>query len=305
MNGINDGRVVIITGAGRGIGREYALEFARTGARVVVNDLGADPDGSGATRGPANEVVDEIKALGGDAIANGDDVSSEDGAQHLVQTALETFGGLDVLVNNAGILRDRMIASMSVQDWDDVIKVHLRGTFLPTKFAVDYWRAEQKAGRTRDARLINTSSSSGLFGNIGQANYGAAKAGIANFTLVASKELGRYGVTANAIYPGAVSRLTLGLLKEPIEGTHPMDPQFIAPVVAWLGSPESQDVNGRLIGLKGNQITIAEGWADGPSAQSDERWVTSELGPVMKDLLSQARGNVDFTAGQAEQKKGM
>lgn len=302
MSGINDGRVVVITGAGRGIGREYALEFARAGAKVVVNDLGAEPNGTGANRGPANEVVDEIKALGGEAIANGDDVSSEEGAQRLIQTAIDTFGGLDVLVNNAGILRDRMIASMSVQDWDDVIKVHLRGTFLPTKFAVDYWRAEQKAGRTRDARLINTSSSSGLFGNIGQANYGAAKGGIATFTIIAAKELGRYGVTANAIYPGAVSRLTEDIIPGAKEGPHPMDAHYIAPVVAWLGSPESQDVTGRLIGLRGSQITIAEGWIDGPSVDNDQRWETSELGPVMKGLVAQARANVDFTAGQSPQK---
>lgn len=298
MSGINDGRVVVITGAGRGIGREYALEFAREGAKVVVNDLGADPDGSGVSRGPANEVVDQIKDMGGEAIANGDDVSSSEGAANLIKTALDTFGGLDVLVNNAGILRDRMIASMSEQDWDDVIRVHLRGTFLPTKHAVDYWRAESKAGRTREARLINTSSSSGLFGNVGQANYGAAKAGIANFTIVASKELSRYGVTANAIYPGAVSRLTENIIPGAGKGAHPMDAHYIAPVVAWLGSPESRDVNGRLIGLKGSQITIAEGWIAGPTAESEERWVTSELGPVMKDLVAQARANVDFTAGQ-------
>ena len=298
MSGINDGRIVVITGAGRGIGREYALEFAREGAKIVVNDLGAEPNGQGASRGPANDVVDEIKALGGEAIANGDDVSSEEGARSLIQTAIDTFGGLDVLVNNAGILRDRMIASMSVQDWDDVIRVHLRGTFLPTKFAVDYWREESKAGRTRDARLINTSSSSGLFGNVGQANYGAAKGGIATFTIIAAKELGRYGVTANAIYPGAVSRLTQSIITGANQGPHPMDAHYIAPVVAWLGSPESQDVTGRLVGLRGSKITIAEGWIDGPSVEQDERWVTAELGPVMKDLVGRARGNVDFTAGK-------
>ncbi|WP_227980400.1 SDR family oxidoreductase [Nocardia spumae] len=302
MSGINDGRVVVITGAGRGIGREYALEFAREGAKIVVNDLGAEPDGRGASRGPADEVVEEIKALGGEAIANGDDVSSEEGAQRLIRTAIDTFGALDVLVNNAGILRDRMIASMSVQDWDDVIRVHLRGTFLPTTFAVDYWRAESKAGRTRDARLINTSSSSGLFGNVGQANYGAAKAGIANFTIIASKELARYGVTANAIYPGAVSRLTAGVIPGAGDGPHPMDAHYIAPVVAWLGSPESQEVTGRVIGLRGSRITVAEGWIDGPSIEQDARWVTAELGPVMKDLVAKARANVDFTAGQSAQK---
>ncbi|WP_416063874.1 SDR family oxidoreductase [Rhodococcus indonesiensis] len=299
MSGINDGRIVVITGAGRGIGREYALEFARQGAKVVVNDLGSAPDGSGASAGPAGEVVEQIRALGGEAVVNGDDVSSEAGAANLIRTAIDTFGGLDVLINNAGILRDRMIASMSVQDWDDVIRVHLRGTFLPTRCAVDYWRTESKAGRTRNARLINTSSSSGLFGNVGQANYGAAKGGIATFTLIAAKELGRYGVTANAIYPGAVSRLTENIIPGAGQGDHPMDAHYIAPVVAWLGSPESHEVTGRLFGLRGNRITIAEGWIDGPSADNQTRWTPADLGPVMKDLLARARDNVDFTAGKS------
>src|SRR5688500_15565199 len=209
--GINDGRVVIVTGAGRGIGRGHALAFAREGARVVVNDLGAEVDGSGSSTGPAGQVVDEIRAAGGQAVANGDDVSDWEGAQRLVNTAIETFGGLDVLVNNAGILRDRMLVNMTEDEWDAVVRVHLKGTFAPTRWAAAYWRERAKAGETNDARVINTSSTSGIFGNPGQTNYGAAKSGIAGFTVILAQELGRYGVTVNAIAPGALTRMTEGL----------------------------------------------------------------------------------------------
>ena len=209
--GICDGRVVVITGAGRGIGREYAIEFARQGAKVVVNDLGAEIDGSGSSAGPAGQVVDEIRGMGGEAVANGDDVSDYEGAGRLIQVAIETFGTIDVLVNNAGILRDRMLVNMSIEEWDAVIRVHLRGTFAPTRHAVEYWRNRVKAGETNDARIINTTSPSGIYGNVGQTNYGAAKAGIASFTIIAAMELGRYGVTVNAVAPAALTRMTENL----------------------------------------------------------------------------------------------
>jgi NAD(P)-dependent dehydrogenase (short-subunit alcohol dehydrogenase family) len=205
---ICDGRVAIVTGAGRGIGREHALMLAEQGAKVVVNDLGGAPDGTGADAGPAQQVVDEIKGMGGEAVANGDDVSDWDGAQRMVNQAVETFGRLDVLVNNAGILRDRMLVNMTEEEWDAVIQVHLKGTFAPSRHAAAYWREQSKAGKTVDARIINTSSPSGIYGNVGQTNYGAAKAGIAAFTIIAAQELARYGVTVNAIAPAALTRLT-------------------------------------------------------------------------------------------------
>ena len=209
--GICDGRVVVITGAGRGIGREHALAFAREGAKVVINDLGGEMDGTGSSTGPAGEVVDEIRGMGGEAVANGDDVSDWDGAGRLIQSAIDSFGAIDVLVNNAGILRDRMLVNMTIDEWDAVIKVHLRGTFAPTRHAVEYWRNRTKAGETNDARVINTTSPSGIYGNVGQTNYGAAKAGIASFTIIAAMELGRYGVTVNAIAPAALTRMTENL----------------------------------------------------------------------------------------------
>src|SRR5438093_12523735 len=222
MSGICDGRVVIVTGAGRGIGRGHALEFARQGARIVVNDLGAEVDGTGSSTDPAGEVVDEIRAMGGEAVANGEDVSSWEGAQRLVNAAVETYGTLDVLVNNAGILRDRMLVNMTEEEWDGVINVHLKGTFGPSRWAAAYWRERAKAGETLDARIINTSSSSGIFGNPGQSNYGAAKAGIAAFTVIAAREVERYGITVNAIYPGALTRMTEDLAR-------------------WRGRPEPTD----------------------------------------------------------------
>ena len=213
MTGICEGRVAIVTGAGRGLGREHALELARQGARVIVNDLGSSVDGSGSSAGPANEVVEAIRRIGAQAIVNADDVSNWDGARRLIETAIDTFGGLDVLVNNAGILRDRMLVNMTLEEWDDVIRVHLRGTFAPTHWAARYWRDRAKEGERNDARVICTSSSSGIYGNAGQTNYGAAKAGIASFTIIASKELERYGVTVNAIAPGARTRMTEGLAR--------------------------------------------------------------------------------------------
>lgn len=306
MTALCKDRIVAITGAGRGLGRAYALEFARQGAKVVVNDLGARSDGSGAADGPAHEVVSEIRALGGEAVANTDDVSDWDGAQRLVQTALTAFGGLDVLVNNAGILRDRTLVNMSMDEWDAVIRVHLRGSFCPLRHAAAYWRDEAKAGRARAARVINTSSSSGLYGIVGQTNYGAAKAGIANLSIVAARELARYGVTVNAVYPTAMSRLTEDLFKsgqlDPkaptgAAGFDPLDAANVAPLVVWLGSAQSGEVTGRVFGAKGGRITVAEGWRAGPHVQKDSRWTVAELDTVLPDLVRRAAPNADL-AGQ-------
>src|SRR3954447_20652488 len=254
MSELCDGRIVIVTGAGRGIGREEALEFARQGARVVVNDVGVARDGTGEDATPAQEVVDEIKALGGEAVANYDDVSDFDGAKRLVQTAVDSFGTLDVLVNNAGILRDRMLVNMSIDEWDAVIKVHLRGTFATSHHAANFWRERSKAGEPVDARLINTSSSSGIYGNVGQTNYGAAKAGIASFSIIAAMELARYGVTVNAIAPAALTRMTEDLVRWQADteaSWDPRDPGNVAPLVVWLGSNQSRDVTGRVFNVKG------------------------------------------------------
>jgi NAD(P)-dependent dehydrogenase (short-subunit alcohol dehydrogenase family) len=295
---LNEGRVVVITGAGGGIGREHALLFAETGAKVVVNDLGGEMDGGGTpTVGPALAVVDEIKAMGGEAVANGDDVSDWEGAGRLIQTAIDSFGRIDVLVNNAGILRDRMLVNMSVDEWDAVIKVHLRGTFCPTRHAIDFWRAESKAGRENDARIINTTSSSGIYGNVGQANYGAAKMGIAGFTIIASKELGRYGVTVNAIAPGALTRMTENLnpnRPQIEEGEwNPFGPENIAPLVVWLGSPEASGVTGRVFNVAGGRISVAEGWVAGPGEDHGSKWDPNELGKVIPDLVERAAPNAE------------
>src|SRR5947199_2302272 len=236
MTELCDGRVVIVTGAGRGIGREEALEFAREGARVVVNDVGVARDGTGEDATPAQEVVDEIKALGGEAVANYDDISGFDGAKRVVQQAIESFGTLDVVVNNAGILRDRMLVNMTIDEWDAVIKVPLRGTFATAHHAAVYWREKSKAGEAVDARIINTSSSSGIYGNVGQSNYGAAKAGIAAFTIITAMELQRYGVTVNAIAPAALTRMTEDLTRWQGDNESqwdPRDPSNVAPLVTW------------------------------------------------------------------------
>ena len=292
MSGLCDGRVVIITGAGRGIGREHALEFARQGAKVVVNDLGGEVDGSGNSTGPAQDVVNEIAAMGGEAVANTDNVASWEGAQGLVNQAIDTYGRLDVLVNNAGILRDRMIINMTEDEWDDVIAVHLKGTFAPTHHAAAYWRHLSKSGEAVDARIINTSSTSGIFGNAGQTNYGAAKAGIAAFTIIAAKELERYGVTVNAIAPGALTRMTEGLgagRPQVAEGDwNPRSPENVAPIVVWLGSAESKGVTGRVFLISGGRLAVAEGWHRGPGTEKKGRWDPAELGPVVKDLMDKA-----------------
>lgn len=292
MIGICDGRVVIVTGAGRGIGRSHALEFARAGARVVVNDLGAELDGTGSSPGPAGQVVDAIRAAGGEAIANGDDISTFDGARRLVASTIDAFGRLDTLVNNAGIVRDRMIVTMDEHEWDVVTAVHLKGTFATTHHAALHWRERTKAGEAVDARIVNTSSGAGLAGSVGQANYSAAKAGIAAFTLVAAVELGRYGVTVNAIAPSARTRMTettfAEMMAEPAEGFDAMHPDNIAPLVVWLGSNESADVTGRVFELAGGKVSVAQGWLPGPEADKGSRWDPEELGPVVRKLLAEA-----------------
>jgi NAD(P)-dependent dehydrogenase (short-subunit alcohol dehydrogenase family) len=292
--GICDDRVVIVTGAGRGIGRGHAMEFARQGAKVVVNDLGAESDGTGGSTGPAGEVVDAIRAMGGEAIANGDDIADWDGAQRLIQTAIESFGRLDVLVNNAGFLRDRMVVSTSEEEWDAVIRVHLKGHFAPTRCAAAYWREQQKLGVAVDARVINTSSGAGLMGSVGQGAYSAAKAGIAALTLVESAELARYGVTANAIAPAARTRMTEAVFADTMAAPETADtfdvmaPENIAPLVVWLGSAESAGVTGRVFEVEGGIISIADGWQHGPREDKGSRWEPGEVGPVVARLLAAA-----------------
>lgn len=295
MSKLCEGRVAIITGAGRGIGREHALLLAHHGAKVVVNDLGGSMDGEGADASPAQQVVDEVKALGGEAVANTDDISDWDGAERLIGTAIDTFGRLDVLINNAGILRDRMLTNMSEAEWDAVIKVHLKGTFAPSRHAAAYWRERSKAGESNDARIINTSSPSGIYGNVGQTNYGAAKAGIASFTIIAAKELGRYGVTVNAIAPAALTRMTegLGMGQAPEEIKEQMSPAHIAPIVTWLASPLSAHVTGRVFDVTGRMISVSEGWHRGPSLENPPDDV-EELGPKVAELVEKARANANM-----------
>jgi NAD(P)-dependent dehydrogenase (short-subunit alcohol dehydrogenase family) len=296
MPGLCEGRVVVVTGAGRGIGRGHALELARQGARVVVNDLGSEVDGSGSSDGPAGEVVDAIRAIGGEAIAEGGDVSTFGGAERLIGLAVKTFGTLDVLVNNAGILRDRMLTNMSESEWDDVIRVHLKGTFAPSHFAAAYWRDQSKQiGGPLDARIINTASPTGLFGNPGQTNYGAAKAGIAGFTLTAALELARYGVTVNCISPGALTRMTenlVGVRQDVAPGEFDrMAPDNVAPLVAYLASEASRDITGRVFMVSGGTVTVGEGWERGPSATKDGRWDPEALVDVVPGLVEQAAPN--------------
>ena len=292
--GICDDRVVIVTGGGRGIGREEALLFAAEGAKVVVNDLGREADGSGDMQPVAQLVADEITAMGGEAIANSDDVSDWEGAQRLINSAIETFGGLDTLVNNAGILRDRMLVNMTEEEWDAVIKVHLKGTFAPSRWAATYWRELAKAGTPKVARIVNTSSSSGIYANPGQTNYGAAKSGIATFTQIAAKELTSYGVIANAIAPGARTRMTEGLMAargRPEPKPDEFDrssPANVAPLVVWLGSPLCE-VTGQVFNVAGGMVGVAESWGRGPSEDKGDRWLPSELTDIVPKLVEQAR----------------
>ena len=290
--GLCTGRVVVITGAGNGIGRAHALAFAAEGAKVVVNDLGGSRDGTGSSAGPAQAVADEITAAGGEAVANTDDISSWAGAERLIRQAVDTFGGLDVVVNNAGILRDRMIVTMTEQDWDAVIAVHLKGTFAVLHHAAAYWRQRSKEGHANDARVINTTSSSGLFANPGQGNYGAAKSGIATLTIIAAKELERYGVTVNAIAPTALTRLTedVPMMSDAAASTE-LSPESISPLVVWLGSAESRPVTGRVFSVWGNAITVIEGWVNGPTVSTDSHWDPAALTAVVPDLVAKAAPN--------------
>jgi NAD(P)-dependent dehydrogenase (short-subunit alcohol dehydrogenase family) len=289
-----EGRVVIVTGSGRGIGRAHALEFARQGARVVVNDVGAELDGTGGSASPGGEVVDLILAAGGEAVLNGDDVADWDGAARLVATAIEAFGGLDVVVNNAGVVRDRMFANAGEDEWDAVVRVHLKGHFCVARHAAAYWRDQTKAGATVDARVINTSSGAGLMGSVGQAAYSAAKGGIAALTLVQAAELGRYGVTANAIAPSARTRMTETVFAEMMAvpddpgAFDAMAPENIAPLVVWLGSSESRDVTGRVFEVEGGKVSVADGWQHGTAVDKGDRWDPAELGPVVRELLGTA-----------------
>ena len=283
--------MAIVTGAGRGIGREHALSLARQGAKVVVNDLGGDMHGGGADTSPAQQVVDEIVASGGEAVANGESVADFEGAQRLVQTAIDTFGDLHVLVNNAGILRDRVIANMTEEEWDAVINVHLKGTFAPSRWAVAYWRERAKAGEPVSGRIINTTSVSGIYGNPGQSNYGAAKMGIAAFTNIVALEVARYGVTVNAVAPVALTRMTEGLgpAPETDEEREARAPHWIAPIVTWLASEEAAGVTGRVFEASGQFLAVAEGWQRGPSTDPVDD--PTQLGDVVAKLLADARPN--------------
>ncbi|MFD7201769.1 SDR family oxidoreductase [Streptomyces sp. NPDC059893] len=291
-SGLCAGRVVIVTGAGRGLGRAHALAFAAEGARVVVNDLGVGLDGAPAPDSPAAQVVEEIRTLGGEAVAHGGDIATTDGAASLVATALDTFGRLDTLVNNAGFLRDRMLVNLDEDDWDAVVRVHLKGHFLPLKHAAAHWRAEAKAGRTPSARVVNTSSGAGLLGSVGQGNYSAAKAGIVGLTLVAAAEMGRYGVQVNAVAPAARTRMTertfADTMAAPEDGFDAMAPENVSPVVVWLGSAASEGVTGRVLEAEAGRITVMEGWRPGPTADKAARWTPAEAGETARELLGRA-----------------
>ncbi|OLT40641.1 short-chain dehydrogenase [Saccharomonospora sp. CUA-673] len=288
-----DRQVVIITGAGRGLGRAHALQLAERGAAVVVNDLGASLDGTGSQVEPADEVAEEVRRRGGLSLVNGDDISEPEGAARLLEATLDAFGKVDVLVNNAGILRDRMLVNMSVEEWDAVIKVHLRGTFAPTSAVSRHWRQLSKDGHDVDGRIINTTSSSGIYGNAGQSNYGAAKAGIAAMTIIAARELARYGVKVNAIAPAAHTRMTENLRPDrPVipEGEFdPGAPGNVSPLVAWLASPAAKDVTGRVFNIRGGHISVAEGWIAGPGVEETRRFRVEELDDIVPDLLDRAR----------------
>ena len=288
--GICEGRVVIVTGAGRGLGRAYALGLAAEGAKVVVNDLGVGTHGDATAERPADEVVAEIRKAGGEAVANFDDVADWEGGGRIVKAALDAFGRLDAVVNNAGFVRDRMFVSCTPEEWDAVIRVHLRGHFCVSRHAVDHWRAEAKAGRPVDARIINTSSGAGLQGSVGQSAYSSAKAGIATLTLVQAAELARYGITANGLAPNARTRMTEQAFGEAMSARQGdfdvFAPENTAPLVAWLVSERSKDVTGQIFELIGGTIRIALGWNDGPEYDIGRKWEPAELGDKILELVA-------------------
>jgi NAD(P)-dependent dehydrogenase (short-subunit alcohol dehydrogenase family) len=298
-----ENRVAVVTGAGRGIGRAHALELASHGAKVVVNDLGVALGGESETDSPAQQVAREIADLGGNAIANGDDVSDWGGAERLIESAIVAFGSLDVLVNNAGIIRDRMLINLDEDDWDAVIRVHLRGTFAPMKFAARHWREKSKRGHDVDARIINTTSASGIYGNVGQTNYGAAKAGIAALTVIASMELKSYGIKVNAIAPGARTRMTdtpnrrtpSPFALQPERQFDHGAPENISPLVAWLAGPESAEVTGKVFNISGGSLSIAEGWHAAETVERESRFTLEELDEIVPVLMAKDPGRADMS----------
>ena len=293
MANLCEGRVAIVTGAARGVGKENALLLAKEGARLVVNDLGGAVDGTGADATPAQEVANEIIAGGGEAVVNGDDVSSWDGAKNMIDQAIDTYGKLDILVNNAGILRDRMLVNMTEQEWDAVIQVHLKGTFAPSRHAAAYWREKSKeTGEPVGGRIVNTTSTSGIYGNMGQTNYGAAKAGIAAFTIIAARELRRIGVTVNAISPSAYTRMTEGLRELSEEEIAARHPKWVAPAVVYLCSEEAEDLTGRIIQAGGGMVAVCEGWRRG--AEMEQMADPSELGVHLREMCQKVRKNSDM-----------
>ncbi len=290
MRRLCEGRVAVVTGAGRGLGREHALLLATHGAKLVVNDIGAGVDGTGTDASPANEVVALIKKAGGEAVADGNDASDWNGAKAMIDAAIKAYGRLDVLINNAGILRDRMLTNMEEGEWDAVIKVHLKGTFAPSRHAAAYWREESKRiGGPVKGRIINTSSTSGIYGNVGQANYGAAKAGIAAFTIIAARELRRYGVTVNAISPSAQTRMTEGLRELTPEQRAQRDPKWVSPTVVYLASEEAQDITGRVIQAGVGRIAVCEGWRRGAEVPQVDDPATA--GALVRDMIKKVRKN--------------
>jgi NAD(P)-dependent dehydrogenase (short-subunit alcohol dehydrogenase family) len=297
------GKVAIVTGAGRGIGREHALALSRAGARVVVNDLGVSLAGEAAGDSPAQQVVDEITSGGGEAVADGENVADFQGAKRLVEHAIDAFGSLDILVNNAGIIRDRMLVNMEEAEWDAVIHVHLKGHFAPTRHAASYWRDRSKAGEDVRARVINTSSPSGVFGNVGQANYGAAKAGIVGFTLIAAQELGRYGVTVNCLAPNARTRMTeaaFGEIPRPDGEFDPADPANNCPIVVALSADEAQDITGQVFFVYGGAINALRGWAAGELFLSEDRWDPDELLGALRERFPDGASCAGMLASMQE-----
>ncbi len=285
-------RVVIVTGGGRGLGRAHCLELGRHGACVVVNDLGTSGSGEGASSAPAEDVAQEIRGAGGRAISNGADIADWDAAGELVRAAIEAFGGLDAVVNNAGILRDRMFVSSSVDEWDAVMRVHLRGHYCLARQAGEYWRGRAKAGQPVDARIVNTSSGAGLQGSVGQSAYSTAKAGIAGLTLVQAAEMGRYGITSNSIAPAARTRMTeavfADMMAAPDGGFDAMAPENVAPLVAWLCSTESAHVTGKMFEVSGGKIVLSDGWRPGAVVDKGQRWELSEVGAAVNGLVAEA-----------------